>query len=61
MGIHNMRWEYKVEEIPCEASDDLRKDLNDLGRQGWELIAVAATEGVQFAYFKRPIAPRAAE
>jgi hypothetical protein len=56
-----MRWEYKVEEIPCEASDDLRKDLNDLGRQGWELIAVAATEGVQFAYFKRPIAPRAAE
>jgi hypothetical protein len=50
-----MRWEYKVEKIPLKPSDALRTDLNGLGREGWELVTVATNEGLQIAYFKRPL------
>ena len=50
-----MRWEYKVEKIPLKPSVALRTDLNGLGREGWELVTVATNEGLQIAYFKRPL------
>jgi hypothetical protein len=50
-----MKWEYKAEKIPLKPSDALRTDLNGLGQQGWELVTVATSEGLQIAYFKRPL------
>ena len=29
--------------------------LNDLGREGWELVAVAATDGGRELFLKRPL------
>jgi lipopolysaccharide export system protein LptC len=41
------KWEYKVVNGLSEAG------LNELGSQGWELVAVGVTENNQFNYLKR--------
>jgi hypothetical protein len=42
------QWEYKVESIPTE------KKLNELGAQGWELVAVESSDRAgRNCYFKR--------
>ena len=32
-------WEYKVIELPADASKRIAKELNDLGADGWEAVA----------------------
>jgi hypothetical protein len=34
---------------------DRAPDLADLGRRGWELVAVVARDGADTFYFKRPL------
>ena len=41
------RWEYKIEEYLSEDS------FNDLGDEGWELVAIAATMASAQYIFKR--------
>jgi len=44
------KWEYK------EVKDPFLKHLNDLGLEGWELIAInAVSSGAWFYAFKRPL------
>jgi hypothetical protein len=57
-----VRWEYNVQKLGPSASLSSRDFLNELGREGWELVAFQATgeraypgEGTYF--FKRPLAP----
>ena len=53
-----MRWEYRIEpfERPdkLEERDELVHNLNELGRQGWELVHTTTDDGVGLALFKRP-------
>lgn len=35
-------WEYKVVETGGRKPDKLQKELNELGQEGWELVAIAA-------------------
>jgi hypothetical protein len=50
------KWEYRVR--VNERGVDV---LNDLGKQGWELIAVSPSSGSDYAslilFFKRPLEP----
>jgi hypothetical protein len=45
-------WQYKVltRDIPLSPSEE---ELNMLGKDGWELIAVLTRGGVTHFYFKR--------
>lgn len=36
---------------------DHAPDLAELGRQGWELVAVVTREATDIFYFKRPLLP----
>jgi hypothetical protein len=42
------KWEYQVEAVA--RVDDIRRVLNNLGEQGWELVQTVGTT----LYFKRP-------
>lgn len=42
-------WEYQI--LPRVEADR----LNDLGREGWELVAVGATDGGSELFLKRPL------
>lgn len=51
-------WEYKVVEL-SNGHEGGRKALNDLGKEGWELVSTIShrslsTDVVAF-YFKRPV------
>jgi hypothetical protein len=48
-----IKWEYKA--VDRQLSE---AELDELGRDGWELIAVASQAGVWsgILYFKRPLA-----
>jgi len=35
-----MKWEYKVEDTQWRVTWELEKILNQLGKQGWELVSV---------------------
>lgn len=51
----DLTWEYKF--IPRNASHEWRmsgQELNALGADGWELVAVAAVPNEVHFYFKRP-------
>ena len=46
------KWEYKVVDVPDQG------ELNKLGSEGWELVAVAGTSSEYYiikAFLKRPI------
>lgn len=46
------KWEYLILDVPDQA------ELNRLGSEGWELIAIAGTQTQYWtvrAFFKRPI------
>ena len=48
-----MKWEYLIVD---GSGEDLLKTMNDLGKQGWELVSVAGDHySVRSLYFKRPI------
>ena len=48
-------WEYK--KLIMNVHKDSEIELNALGKQGWELVSVAALSPlVQFAFLKRPSA-----
>ncbi|MDR2530523.1 MAG: DUF4177 domain-containing protein [Oscillospiraceae bacterium] len=52
------KWEYKVFTLPVHISmrkmiDEHEALLNELGAEGWELVAVNGQS--RFAYFKREI------
>jgi hypothetical protein len=47
-----MTWEYKVASgVPTLSV----VNLNDLGREGWELVTAIEHAGKVFFYFKRPV------
>jgi hypothetical protein len=46
-----LKWEY----VTVPAGDGLRRKLQGLGEDGWELVAIAGDTGKRFAYFKRPM------
>jgi uncharacterized protein DUF4177 len=52
-------WEYRVvEDMPAMHEDALEERLNELGREGWELVAVHFREigrAVTLYIFKRPV------
>lgn len=54
-----MEWTYHVEPVDfSEASiDDIQKQLNKLGRDGWEVVAAIPVggRGVQSVIFNKPI------
>ena len=41
-------WEYKVENGLSE------EQINQLGSEGWELVAVSSTNNQSYEFFKRP-------
>jgi hypothetical protein len=52
-AVSRTTWEYKAVETSLGMGD---QDLNDLGKQGWELVATAcpsAHENSIYFYFKR--------
>jgi hypothetical protein len=49
------RWEYLVEP---NNGPMIEGELDVHGAEGWELVAVTATDGRTIYYFKRPIAER---
>jgi len=57
-----MKWEYIVREFSVEDSDKillLEEFLNEVGRDGWELVSVATTPTANFThllYLKRATA-----
>ena len=57
-----MKWEYLVREFSVEDLDKLlllEEFLNEVGRDGWELVSVATTPTVNFThllYLKRATA-----
>lgn len=57
-----MKWEYIVRELSVEDSDKvllLEEFLNEVGRDGWELVSVATTPTTNFThllYLKRATA-----
>ena len=57
-----MRWEYLIREFSVEDSDKillLEEFLNEVGKDGWELVSVANTPTANFThvvYLKREIA-----
>ena len=51
----DLAWEYKF--IPRNATQEWRistQELNALGKEGWELVAVASVPSEAHFYFKRP-------
>ena len=53
-----VKWEYKVIPMPNRIVAATEKALNELGRDGWELVAITpADKGfIGQAFFKRPLA-----
>lgn len=47
------KFEYKVE-VLCGSNEKVNSLLNELGKQGWELISIDRGSSV-FAYFKRTL------
>lgn len=53
------RWQYHIHVVPSPAP---LRVLNDLGADGWELVAVLAPgDGTREFHFKRPVAGPAGE
>jgi hypothetical protein len=52
-------WEYTVEEWPFEEITDTIERCNQLGAEGWEMLAAGPTPNAQGtrAWFKREIIP----
>lgn len=48
-----MRWEYFVD--VCDNIDELRGNMADFGKQGWELVTVVVANGYISAFYKRPL------
>ncbi len=46
-----MKWEYLVTWLGFDEG----KDLNELGKLGWELVSVVMDESSKRAYLKRPL------
>jgi hypothetical protein len=52
------KWEYGVERLNVSgeiAIRDAEKQLNDSGREGWELVSVVPSTGGYLLFFKRPV------
>lgn len=45
------KWEYAMRAMPLPYTDD----LNQMGSEGWEVVAAAPAMGELIAWFKRPI------
>lgn len=52
-----MKYEYKIIEDQYDGSCDNEYELNELGKEGWELCAIKVSHwtGNSFFYFKREI------
>jgi len=51
------QWEYRIVENSDAAYSQIAEILNDLGRQGWELVSVRGKKPgkLKVFYFKRPL------
>ncbi len=47
-------WEYKVVDISTVGQDEREKLMNELGRDGWELVCVSGSPLTPSHYLKRP-------
>ena len=54
------QWEYQIETV--DSNNPVRARFNELGRLGWELVAIAIDPAINlnrshdtFAFFKRPL------
>ncbi len=58
MGPGPQQWEYKI--LSAYASDTLQRELNELGKDGWELVngqrhAHENGQTIDTFYLKRPL------
>jgi hypothetical protein len=54
------KWEYKVHALSPATAKDSEAELNELGKQGWELAAAdRPSDGITYRIliFKRPVGP----
>jgi hypothetical protein len=53
------KWEYRSERFDTDVytSEAIVRDLNGLGYEGWELVAVTPGNGYYRMWLKRPVAP----
>lgn len=59
MAIETQRWNYKIFKpksnwLGSYDPDALAEQLNQLGRDGWELVSVVGTSAAPAFYLKRP-------
>lgn len=47
-------WEYKTATYPNYLQPEIEREINGLGAQGWELVAVGDAAGNTTYFFKRP-------
>ena len=49
------KWEYTLRLVNLQSSyDSIEKLLNELGRDGWELLDFHEVNGLYYALFKKP-------
>jgi len=44
-------WEYKI--LIVEVKEEPEKELNKLGREGWELVSISVEDRIIFSVLKR--------
>jgi hypothetical protein len=47
-------WKYQIVTLQHPMDEAMQNTLNELGRQGWELVAVTDQPGWVRFFFKRP-------
>lgn len=51
-----MKWEYFTVRIMSGADVTITDQMNELGAEGWELVALHMDVSAMYLFFKRPLA-----
>ncbi len=52
----DIQWEYKIVTVKLNEAQPLTvENLNELGKNGWELSAILNHNQIAFYYFKKPV------